>query len=68
MTGQPGRELLRLEGIGVRLGGREILRNVSFTVAPGQFAGTHRPQRREQDHAAEGHPQPADPHVGPGPD
>ena len=34
MTRQPGQDLLRLEGIGVRLGGREILRDVSFTVAP----------------------------------
>ncbi len=39
MTGQPGQELLRLEGIGVRLGGRQILRDVSFTVAPGEFTG-----------------------------
>jgi zinc/manganese transport system ATP-binding protein len=38
-AGEPGQELLRLEGIGVRLGGREILRDVSFTVAPGQFTG-----------------------------
>jgi zinc/manganese transport system ATP-binding protein len=39
MTGQPGHELLRLEGIGVRLGGRQILRDVSFTVRPGEFTG-----------------------------
>ena len=39
MTGQPGQELLRLEGIGVRLGGRQILRDVSFTVRPGEFTG-----------------------------
>ena len=39
MTGQPGQELLRLEGIGVRLGGREILRDVSFTVGAGEFTG-----------------------------
>jgi ABC-type multidrug transport system ATPase subunit len=32
-------ELLRLEGVGVRLGGREILRDVSFTVRPGEFTG-----------------------------
>ena len=32
---QDGQELLRLEGIGVRLGGREILRDVSFTVWAG---------------------------------
>ena len=36
---QAGQELLRLEGIGVRLGGREILRDVSFTVKPGEFTG-----------------------------
>ena len=39
MTGQPGQELLRPEGIGVRLGGREILRDVSFTVGAGEFTG-----------------------------
>ena len=39
MTGQPGQDLLRLEGIGVRLGGREILRDVSFTVRAGEFTG-----------------------------
>jgi zinc/manganese transport system ATP-binding protein len=38
-AGEPGQELLRLEGIGVRLGGREILRDVSFTVRAGEFAG-----------------------------
>jgi zinc/manganese transport system ATP-binding protein len=32
-------DLLRLENIGVRLGGRQILSRVSFTVAPGQFTG-----------------------------
>ena len=32
-------DLLRLENIGVRLGGRQILSGVSFTVAPGQFTG-----------------------------
>ena len=31
--------LLRLENIGVRLGGRQILSGVSFSVAPGQFTG-----------------------------
>jgi zinc/manganese transport system ATP-binding protein len=36
---QAEQELLRLDGIGVRLGGREILRDVSFTVTPGQFTG-----------------------------
>jgi zinc/manganese transport system ATP-binding protein len=39
MAGQPGPELLRLEGIGVRLGGRQILRDVSFTVRAGEFTG-----------------------------
>jgi zinc/manganese transport system ATP-binding protein len=32
-------ELLRLDGVGVRLGGREILRDVSFTIRPGEFTG-----------------------------
>ena len=32
-------DLLRLENIGVRLGGRQILSDVSFSVAPGQFTG-----------------------------
>jgi zinc/manganese transport system ATP-binding protein len=36
---QAGQDLLRLEGIGVRLGGREILRDVSFTVRAGEFTG-----------------------------
>jgi zinc/manganese transport system ATP-binding protein len=36
-AGEP--ELLRLDDIGVRLGGRQILSGVSFTVAPGQFTG-----------------------------
>ncbi|MBV9379553.1 MAG: metal ABC transporter ATP-binding protein [Streptosporangiaceae bacterium] len=35
MTG----DLLRLEGIGVRLGGRQILGDVSFSVRPGEFTG-----------------------------
>jgi zinc/manganese transport system ATP-binding protein len=39
MSGQAGHELLQLEGIGVRLGGREILRDVSFTVRAGEFTG-----------------------------
>ena len=32
-------ELLRLDGVGVRLGGREILRDVSFGIRPGEFTG-----------------------------
>jgi zinc/manganese transport system ATP-binding protein len=32
-------ELLRLDGITVRLGGREVLHDVSFTIAPGEFTG-----------------------------
>jgi zinc/manganese transport system ATP-binding protein len=39
MTGQAEQKLLRLDGIGVRLGGREILRDVSFTVRAGEFTG-----------------------------
>jgi zinc/manganese transport system ATP-binding protein len=32
-------DLLRLEGVSVRLGGRDILRDVSFSIGPGQFTG-----------------------------
>ena len=32
-------DVLRLDGVGVRLGGREILRDVSFTIRPGEFTG-----------------------------
>ena len=32
-------ELLRLDHIGVRLGGREILKDVSFAICPGEFTG-----------------------------
>jgi zinc/manganese transport system ATP-binding protein len=32
-------ELLRLDGITVRLSGREVLHDVSFTIAPGEFTG-----------------------------
>jgi zinc/manganese transport system ATP-binding protein len=32
-------DLLRLQNIGVRLAGRQILSGVSFSVAPGQFTG-----------------------------
>jgi len=32
-------DLLRLEGVGVRLGGREILNDVSFTIEAGEFTG-----------------------------
>ena len=35
MTG----ELLRLDGVAVRLGGREILRDVSLAIGPGEFTG-----------------------------
>ena len=35
IAGQAGTELLQLDGIGVRLAGRQILRDVSFTVRPG---------------------------------
>ncbi|HEX3960067.1 MAG TPA: metal ABC transporter ATP-binding protein [Trebonia sp.] len=34
-----GEPLLRLDGIGVRLGGRQILDDVSFAVRPGEFTG-----------------------------
>ncbi len=32
-------ELLRLDGIGVRLSGRDILRDVGFAIGPGEFTG-----------------------------
>ena len=32
-------DLLRLDGVGVRLGGREILNDVSFTIKAGEFTG-----------------------------
>ena len=32
-------DVLRLDGVGVRLGGRQILRDVSFTIGPGEFTG-----------------------------
>jgi zinc/manganese transport system ATP-binding protein len=32
-------ELLRLDGVGVRLGGREVLCDVSFSIRPGEFTG-----------------------------
>jgi zinc/manganese transport system ATP-binding protein len=32
-------ELLRLDGIGVRLSGRQILSDVSFAIRPGEFTG-----------------------------
>jgi zinc/manganese transport system ATP-binding protein len=34
-----GTQLLQLDGIGVRLGGRTILEDVSFAVRPGEFTG-----------------------------
>ncbi|MBV9208654.1 MAG: metal ABC transporter ATP-binding protein [Actinobacteria bacterium] len=38
-TPAPAAELLRLDGVGVRLGAREILTDVSFAVRPGEFTG-----------------------------
>jgi zinc/manganese transport system ATP-binding protein len=32
-------EILKVEGLGVRLSGREILREVSFAIRPGEFTG-----------------------------
>jgi zinc/manganese transport system ATP-binding protein len=37
MTGHE--EILSVEGISVRLGGREVLRDVSFSIRPGEFTG-----------------------------
>jgi zinc/manganese transport system ATP-binding protein len=35
----PGADLLRLEGIGVRLGGRQVLSDVTFSLGKGEFTG-----------------------------
>ena len=35
----PGDDLLRLDHVSVRLGGRDILKDVSFGIRPGQFTG-----------------------------
>jgi zinc/manganese transport system ATP-binding protein len=32
-------EILTVEGVSVRLGGREVLRDVGFTIRPGEFTG-----------------------------
>ena len=32
-------DLLRLDGVGVRLGGRQVLRDVAFTIRKGEFTG-----------------------------
>jgi len=37
--GGPGGEILSVQDIGVRLGGREILREVSFAIGAGEFTG-----------------------------
>lgn len=37
--GEARAELLELDGVGVRLGGRQILCDVSFGIRPGEFAG-----------------------------
>jgi zinc/manganese transport system ATP-binding protein len=42
MTAPPARlttDLLRLENVTVRLGGREVLKDVSFGIRPGEFTG-----------------------------
>ena len=39
IAAQAGRDLLRVDGVGVRLGGRDILRDGSFTVHPGELTG-----------------------------
>jgi zinc/manganese transport system ATP-binding protein len=35
----PGDEILSVEGVSVRLSGREVLREVSFGIRPGEFTG-----------------------------
>jgi zinc/manganese transport system ATP-binding protein len=38
--GQPGaEEILSVQGVSVRLSGREVLRDVDFSIRPGQFTG-----------------------------
>src|SRR5690242_9002395 len=45
VSGAPARDaarqadLLRLEGVGVRLGGRQVLSDVTFSLGKGDFAG-----------------------------
>src|SRR6202044_3506591 len=34
-----GEEILAVDGVTVRLGGREVLQNVGFTIRPGEFTG-----------------------------
>ncbi len=43
MAAQAGQDLLRVDRVGVRLGGRDILRDVSFTVHRGEFTGLTAP-------------------------
>ncbi len=35
----PGAQVLAVDGVSVRIGGRDILRDVRFTIGPGQFTG-----------------------------
>jgi zinc/manganese transport system ATP-binding protein len=39
LTGPPTGDLLRLEDVSVRLGGREVLTDVSLRIGPGEFTG-----------------------------
>ncbi|HEY1703325.1 MAG TPA: metal ABC transporter ATP-binding protein [Trebonia sp.] len=39
LSGDESQALLELDGIGVQLGGRPVLRDVSFAVRPGEFTG-----------------------------
>ena len=38
-TGATGAEILSVEGLGVRLSGRDVLRDVSFSIRPGELTG-----------------------------
>jgi zinc/manganese transport system ATP-binding protein len=38
-TARAAEKILTVEGVTVRLGGREVLRDVDFTIAPGEFTG-----------------------------
>ena len=61
ITAEPGRatdreQALAVEGVSVRLGGREVLHDVRFSIRAGRVHGPHRVQRRRQDDPAAGDP------------
>ncbi len=48
-------EILSVDGVTVRLGGREVLKDVSFTIKPGEFTGLIGSNGAGQDDAVPGH-------------